>query len=115
VRLLRKWICHSQILGSIRKRLFGETEVQTNQEAEITLSTDTQVFKMFEQGKNPIQVTIELDLNPGDVARLYRQWWDLKGLHLLNNLYEETKQELFEIRVLYQQIKDEGLPSEKAL
>jgi len=96
-------------LGSIRKRLFGETEVQTNQEAEITLSTDT------EQGKNPIQVTIELDLNPGDVARLYRQWWDLKGLHFLNNLYEETKKELFEIRALYQQIKDEGLPSEKAL
>jgi hypothetical protein len=60
-------------IGSIRKRHFGETEVQTKKVGEITLSTDTQVFKMFEQGKNPIQVTIELDLKPDDVARLYRQ------------------------------------------
>jgi hypothetical protein len=68
---------------------------------------------MFEEGKTPIEVTIGLDLKPDCVARLYRQCWDLKGLDLLNNLYEETKEELFEIRALYQQIKAEGLPPRK--
>jgi hypothetical protein len=38
-------------IGSIRRRLFGETEAQTKNKEEITLSTDTKVFKMFEQGK----------------------------------------------------------------
>jgi hypothetical protein len=102
-------------IGSIRKRHFGETEVQTKKVGEITLSTDTQVFKMFEQGKNPIQVTIELDLKPDDVARLYRQWWDLKGLDLLNRLYEETKDEIFEFHAVYTQMKDEGLPAKKII
>ncbi len=100
-------------IGSIRRRLFGETEAQTKKEGEITLSTDTQVFKMFEEGKSPIEVTIQLDIKSDDVARLYRQWWDLKGLDLLNNLYEEIKEELFEIHALYQQIKTEGLPPRK--
>jgi hypothetical protein len=61
-------------IGSIRRRLFGETEAQTKNKEEITLSTDTKVFKMFEQGKTPIEVSIELDLKSDSVARLYREW-----------------------------------------
>jgi DNA-binding CsgD family transcriptional regulator len=57
-------------IGSIRRRLFGETEVQTKNEGEVTVSTDTKVFKMFEQGKTPIEVAIELDLKSDSVARL---------------------------------------------
>jgi hypothetical protein len=102
-------------IGSIRKRLFGATEAQTKKEREITLSTDTKVFKMFEEGKTPIEVTIQLDLKPDDVGRLYRQWWDLKGLDLLNRLYEETRDEIFEFHAVYSQMKDEGLPAKKVI
>jgi hypothetical protein len=103
------------VIGSVRRRLFGETEIQTKKDGERTLSTDTKVFKMFEEGKTPIEVTIQLDLKPDDVGRLYKQWWDLKGLDLLNRLYEEIKDEIFEFHAVYCQIKDEGLPAKKVI
>lgn len=102
-------------IGSIRRRSSGETEAQTKNVGEITLSIDTKVFKLFEQGKTPIEVAIQLDLKPNDVARLYREWWDLKGLELLNRLYEETKDEIFEFHAVYSQIKEEGLPATKVI
>jgi hypothetical protein len=102
-------------IGSIRRRLFGETEAQTKKEGEITLSTDTRVFKMFEEGKSPIEVTIQLDIKSDDVAKLYRKWWELKGLELLNHLYEEAKDDLYEFHAVYRQIKDEGLPAKKVI
>jgi hypothetical protein len=103
------------VIGSVRRRLFGETEIQTKKDGERTLSTDTKVFKMFEEGKTPIEVTIQLDLKPDDVGRLYKQWWDLKGLDLLNRLYEEIKDEIFEFHAVYGQMKDEGLPAKKVI
>jgi hypothetical protein len=102
-------------IGFIRRRFFGETEAQSKNEREITLSTDTKVFKMFEEGKTPIEVTIQLDLKPDNIGRLYREWWDLKGLDLLNRLYEETRDEIFEFHAVYRQMKDEGLPAKKVI
>lgn len=102
-------------IGSIRRKLYGETEAQAKNVGQITLSTDTKVFKLFEQGKTPIEVAIELDLKSDFVARLYKEWRELNGLELLNRLYEESKDEIFEIHAVYSQIKEEGLPARKVI
>ncbi len=102
-------------IGAIRRKIFGETETQANNEVKPTLSTDSRVFQMFEEGKTPVEVTIQLDLNSDEVSRLYRKWWDLKGLELLNDLYQDIKEELFDFHSLYLQIKDEGLSVNKVI
>jgi hypothetical protein len=95
-------------IGSIRRRHYGETEAQTKNKGEITLSTDTQVFKMFEEPKTPVQVAIELNLKSNEVGRLYKEWWQLKGLHQLNQLYEQIGDDIFQFHSTYKYIKDRG-------
>ncbi len=82
-------------IGSIKRRHYGEAKVETKKEegSGVALSKDTKVFKLFELGKTPIQVTIELDLKSDEVSRLYKQWLELKHLHEVKQLYEERKQD----------------------
>jgi hypothetical protein len=95
-------------IGSIRRRHYGETEAQTKNKGEITLSTDTQVFKMFEERKTPVQVAIELNLKSNEVGRLYKEWWQLKGLHQLNQLFEEIGDDIFQFHRTYKSITKAG-------
>ena len=69
---------------------------------------DTQVFKLLEAGRTPVQVATELDINSGEVTRLYEEWWKLKGLHQLNELYQEIGDDIFEFHRTYKFIKAHG-------
>jgi len=50
------------------------------------MSKASQALKLFEQGNTPVQVSIKLDIETGEVDRLYKEYWKLKGLHKLNEL-----------------------------
>jgi len=88
-------------IGSIRRRHSAQKEPKPP-------SVDTQVFTLFEQGKSPVEVAIELDLRAEEVTRLYREWWQLKGLHELRQMYEETKNDISEFISVYKFMKKEG-------
>jgi DNA-binding CsgD family transcriptional regulator len=92
-------------IGSIRRRYSAETG-SNNTSAP---SRGTQVFKLFEQGKSPIEVAIELDLKSDKVTKLYTDYWKLKGLHDLNQLYEQRKNDLAEFHAAYKIMKDDGV------
>jgi transposase len=97
-------------IGYLRRRHSGETGSKgTKEGAEAPPSKETQVFRLFEQGKTPIEVTIQLDLKPAEVGILYTEYWKLKGLHDLNQLYEERKNDLAEFHAAYKIMKDEGV------
>jgi uncharacterized protein (DUF433 family) len=55
------------------------------------LSLSTQAYERFSQGKNPIQVAIELNLRESQATRYYKEYWKLKGLYKLYLVYEEIK------------------------
>jgi hypothetical protein len=93
-------------IGLIKKEHFGETEAQTKSEEELTI--DTKVFKLFEEGKGPVQVAIDLNLQSTEVTRLQSEYWKLKGLQVLDDLYEDIKDEVFQFHRTYELIKDEG-------
>ena len=78
-------------ISSIIRRHTGEVnEKEGNAEQKQQEETiDTQVFKLLEAGRTPVQVATDLDINSGEVTRLYKEWWKLKGLHQLNELYQE--------------------------
>jgi len=69
---------------------------------------DTQVFKLLEAGRTPVQVATDLDINSGEVTRLYKEWWKLKGLYQLNELYEEIGDDIFQFHRTYKFIKGHG-------
>jgi chromosome segregation ATPase len=107
-------------IASIIRRHSGEVKAVTRKEegSGVMLSKDTQVFKLFELHKRPIEVTIELDLKPDEISRLYNQWLELKDLHEVKQLYEERKQldgDLSEFLELHYLIKTEDVKPRQLL
>jgi hypothetical protein len=75
-------------IGDIIKKVRGDDQ---GKEEEQNKSKDTQALKLFSEGKEPIEVAITLDLGADEVNRLYREFWKLKRLYKLTELYEEMR------------------------
>jgi DNA-binding CsgD family transcriptional regulator len=48
----------------------------------------TKAYKLFNEGKKPVEVAIQLSLSEKQVTKYCREYWKLKGLHELTLLYE---------------------------
>jgi hypothetical protein len=62
-----------------------------NQEQEQQLSLSTQAYKLFSEGRIPIEVSIELNLSEAEATEFYKEYWNLKQLNDLNTVYEQIK------------------------
>jgi len=51
----------------------------------------TQAYKLFNEGKKPVQVAIELGLREKQVNKFFREFWKLKRLNELYQLYPEIE------------------------
>ena len=69
------------------------------------LSLSTQAYKLFSEGKTPLEVAIELNLRESEATKFYREYWKLKQLHNLNMVYEETKGDIDPFLKLYKLAK----------
>ena len=57
-------------------------------------SIETQALDLFHQGKKPIEVAVELNLNAQKTSKLYKDYLKLEGFHKLVSLYEEINHNL---------------------
>jgi hypothetical protein len=51
-------------------------------------SLSTQAYKLFSEGKTPLEVSIALNLRESEATEYYKAYWKLKQLHSLNMVYE---------------------------
>jgi DNA-binding CsgD family transcriptional regulator len=59
-------------------------------------------YKLFSEGKTPVEVAITLNLPASKVSKLYREYWTLRGLDKLNTIYKETNGKIWSLLKLYQ-------------
>jgi hypothetical protein len=97
--------------SSIVRRHTGELQatVKTQNAQQKPETIDTRAFRLFEAGKTPIKVAIELDLRSDDVTKLYTEYLKLKGLEELSLLYEERKDDLHDFHGAYRLMITESL------
>ena len=57
-------------------------------------SPESQAFKLFSEGKSPVEVAIRLDLAADRVRAIYRDYWELTGRYKLAQIYEEARYNL---------------------
>ena len=57
-------------------------------------SLSTEAYKLFFNGKTPIEVSIALNLREAEATKFCREYWNLKQLHNLNMVYEEIKDDI---------------------
>jgi hypothetical protein len=54
-------------------------------------------------------VVIELDLPTDEVRAIFREFWELKGMHKLVRIYEETKYDLHTLLRLHKIVNEQGM------
>jgi transposase len=84
-------------IGIILNKVVEEEKTEGSKEGEQQerehLSLSTQAYKLFSEGKSPIEVAVALNLGEPEATKLYREYWKLKRLHNLNLIYEELGEE----------------------
>jgi hypothetical protein len=107
VEFFRQGMTYAQIAKEAHVSLRDIGPILNRAGKQQSLSVSSQAFRMFKEGTSVIDAAIALNLRQKEVSELYREYWDLNGLHILNQLYEEIKDAnaIWSISELYRQIK----------
>src|ERR1041384_715885 len=94
-------------IGRIIDKEEKEKEAIEGQVQQITQST--QAYKLFSQSSTPEEVAIALNLRQPQVTEFYTEHWKLKGLYMLDQIYEEIKDDIGSFVNLYRSAKAAGM------
>ena len=88
-------------IGAIMRKESGKEQ----NEKKSLLSSSTQAYRLFSEGKAPIEVAIALDLSESETTKYYEEFLDLKGMNELNLVYDEIGDDITLFLELYRQSK----------
>ena len=69
----------------------------------------TQAYKLFREGKKPIEVAMQLGLSEREATRYYTEYWRLRHLYKLYFIYKESKGNISTFLKLYRLSKRLGI------
>jgi DNA-binding CsgD family transcriptional regulator len=69
----------------------------------------TQAYKLFSEGKKPVEVAILLALSERQATKYYTEYWRLKRLYKLHFIYKKSKSNLSTFLRLYRLVKRLGI------
>ena len=70
-------------------------------------------LELFSKNKTPIEVAIELDLDPKDVEKIYLNYLGLTGLTQLVNIHQELGNYLPDFTSFYWSFREAGADNKK--
>ena len=84
-------------IGKILKKFKKEAERERGHTDEEEIddnehkSKQSQAFKLFSEGKTPVQVVIALDIPPDEVHAIYREYLELNGTYDVLQIYDQIR------------------------
>ena len=69
----------------------------------------SKAYKLFSEGKTPVQMTIDLNIRASEAIVFQREYWELEGLHNLNLIYQEIKDDIWDLVNLWKSVKATGM------
>ena len=97
-------------IGEIKRRILGESSSYKKKKK---LSKIAQALELFSKNKTPIEVVIELILDPKDVEKIYINYLSLNGLRQLVNIHQELGNYLPEFISFYCSCREFGVDNKK--
>jgi hypothetical protein len=82
--------------------IIKEEEARRQKHKQQELSS--KAYKLFSEGKRPVEVAIILNLREPEVTKLYREYCNLSGLDKLNTIFKETNGKIWIVLKLYKQL-----------
>lgn len=92
-------------IGEIKRRVFGESASYKKKKK---LSKVSQALELFSKNKTPIDVAIELDIDPKDVEKIYLNYLGLNGLNQLVKIHQELRNHLQDFISFYWSFREAG-------
>src|SRR6478752_3142593 len=80
-----------------------------------SLSIPAQAYKLYSEGKTPIEVAIILNIREPEATQFNLEYWKLSQLNGLNQIYQETNGNISSLVDLYRQMKTAGLTAEHVI
>ena len=75
----------------------------------------SQAYRLFSEGKTPLDVAIELNLREPEATKYYREYWKLRQLYSLNMVYEEIGDDIIHIPKIHRKIRAAGMGVDQAI
>lgn len=97
-------------IGEIKRKLFGESASYKKKKK---LSKVSQALELFSKNKTPIEVAIELDLDPKDVEKIHLNYLSLNGLSQLVKMHQELGNYLPDFIFFYWSFREVGADNKK--
>jgi hypothetical protein len=94
-------------IGKILKDSDKEKESEQQRTRQEFLSS--QAYTLFSEGKSPVQVAIELNIRASEAIIFQREYWELEGLHNLNQIYQEIRDGTWNFVNLWKSVKAAGM------
>jgi transcriptional regulator len=96
-------------IGTILRRASGEIEEKQDKEQSSLLSPSTQAYRLFSEGKTPIEAAIELDLSESEISKFYEEYLNLDQMHDLKMVHDEIGSNIVHFLQLYRLSKKERM------
>jgi len=93
-------------IGAILKKKAKEKEIGEHQAEQ--LSTSTQAYRLFSEGKPALQVAIDLQIKSDEAIQYQKEYWELNQLDSLTQLYKEEKGNIWPLVNLHKLLKASG-------
>ena len=92
-------------IGTIIRRIDGDNEDKFVDTKLSNKSKASQALWLFENGKRPIEIAIELDISYNEVIDLQQEYWALTELYDLPLMYQELKHDFDSFSKLFKILK----------
>jgi hypothetical protein len=92
-----------------------ESKRQRHKDQQQQEEISSKAYKLFSDGKRPVEVAIALSLREPEATKLFIEYCRLKRLHILISIYKATNGELGLFLKLYRLMKEKGMSVEKVV
>src|SRR5215211_9331800 len=76
---------------------------------------NVKAYKLFDEGKNPLEVAAELNLPGPEVQKFYVEYLDLRKMHKVVTIYQENKNSIGYFLELFRLGKKKGVTPEQIM
>src|SRR5918996_221591 len=91
---------------------------EQNEDAHVTYDRtipNVKAYKLFDEGKSPLEVAAELNLPGPQVRQFYVEYWNLRRMHKLVIIYQEIQDNMGYFLKLFRLGKKEGVTPEQLI
>jgi predicted transcriptional regulator len=93
----------------------GERDSSSTRNSHDDPLPNVKAYKLFSEGKNPLEVAAELNLSGLQVQQYYSEYWNMRRMYKLVTIYQEIQDSIGYFLKLFRLGKEKGVTPEQIM